>query len=617
MSTPAGAERADENRYAVDSNRPAARKKPKHTNPKRGLAVLLALFLVLVGGIAATGHWTPKLGLDLEGGRTVVLEPVVTGGKSVNSSQVKQAVDIIRNRVDATGTSEAEVTTLGEKDIVVSIPGNPSQQVLDSLSRSSQLNFRAVIAAAQGSTTGTSPYRLPEVVNPSNAAKNGAPGSASASPSSSASASGSASSSASSSPSSSSKDRLPAAFKTAGPANASDPAWGNEKVDSVWVKAGIATPSTTYNQLLQLYACTPAYQEVAAAAPDNKPTVMCAKEGNEKLLLGPVEIKGSQLTDASSGLDTNQQGNQTGEVAVNLSLNGSGKTALANVTRRVAPLEQPRNRFAIVVDGQSISAPTVQAPLTDGQAKITGGFTESSGKLLADSLKFGALPMSFKELTSDQVSPQLGSDQLTKGLIAGAIGFGLVVLYSLIQYRALGLVTVASLLVAAAMTYLAVTLLGSLNNFRLSMAGVTGLIVAIGITADSFIVYFERVRDEVRAGRPLRAAVETGWTRAKRTIIISDAVNFLAAAVLYVLSESTVKAFAFTLGLTTIIDVVVVMFFTHPVLALLARTKFFGGGHPASGLDPARLGARQAAYAGRGRVTIADRRRAAAQEETA
>ncbi|WP_144694017.1 protein translocase subunit SecD [Dermacoccus nishinomiyaensis] len=613
MSTPAGAERADENRYTVDSNRPAARKKPKHTHPKRGLAVLLALFLVLVGGIAATGHWTPKLGLDLEGGRTVVLEPVVTGGKSVNSSQVKQAVDIIRNRVDATGTSEAEVTTLGEKDIVVSIPGNPSQQVLDSLSRSSQLNFRAVIAAAQGSTTGTSPYRLPEVVNP----KNGASGSASASPSSSASASGSASSSASSSPSSSSKGRLPAAFKTAGPANASDPAWGNEKVDSVWVKAGIATPSTTYNQLLQLYACTPAYQEVAAAAPDNKPTVMCAKEGNEKLLLGPVEIKGSQLTDASSGLDTNQQGNQTGEVAVNLSLNGSGKTALANVTRRVAPLEQPRNRFAIVVDGQSISAPTVQAPLTDGQAKITGGFTESSGKLLADSLKFGALPMSFKELTSDQVSPQLGSDQLTKGLIAGAIGFGLVVLYSLIQYRALGLVTVASLLVAAAMTYLAVTLLGSLNNFRLSMAGVTGLIVAIGITADSFIVYFERVRDEVRAGRPLRAAVETGWTRAKRTIIISDAVNFLAAAVLYVLSESTVKAFAFTLGLTTIIDIVVVMFFTHPVLALLARTKFFGGGHPASGLDPARLGARQAAYAGRGRVTIADRRRAAAQEETA
>lgn len=613
MSTPAGAERADENRYTVESNRPAARKKPKHTNPKRGLAVLLALFLVLVGGIAATGHWTPKLGLDLEGGRTVVLEPVVTGGKSVNSSQVKQAVDIIRNRVDATGTSEAEVTTLGEKDIVVSIPGNPSQQVLDSLSRSSQLNFRAVIAAAQGSTTGTSPYRLPEVVNP----KNGASGSASASPSSSASASGSASSSASSSPSSSSKGRLLAAFKTAGPANASDPAWGNEKVDSVWVKAGIATPSTTYNQLLQLYACTPAYQEVAAAAPDNKPTVMCAKEGNEKLLLGPVEIKGSQLTDASSGLDTNQQGNQTGEVAVNLSLNGSGKTALANVTRRVAPLEQPRNRFAIVVDGQSISAPTVQAPLTDGQAKITGGFTESSGKLLADSLKFGALPMSFKELTSDQVSPQLGSDQLTKGLIAGAIGFGLVVLYSLIQYRALGLVTVASLLVAAAMTYLAVTLLGSLNNFRLSMAGVTGLIVAIGITADSFIVYFERVRDEVRAGRPLRAAVETGWTRAKRTIIISDAVNFLAAAVLYVLSESTVKAFAFTLGLTTIIDIVVVMFFTHPVLALLARTKFFGGGHPASGLDPARLGARQAAYAGRGRVTIADRRRAAAQEETA
>ena len=371
----------------------------------------------------------------------------------------------------------------------------------------------------------------------------------------------------------------------------------------------------TYDQLLQVYACTPAFQQVAASIANDKPTVVCSKEGDEKLLLGPVEVKGSQLSDASSGQATNAQGNQTGEIAVDLTLDGEGKTAFGNVTRRVALLQEPRNRFAITVDGQSISAPSVREPLTSGKAQITGGFTADSGKLLADSLKFGALPMSFKELTSDQISPQLGSDQLSKGLLAGAIGFALVILYSLIQYRALGLVTVASLLVAAGLTYLAVTLLGSVNNFRLSMAGVTGLIVAIGITADSFIVYFERVRDEVRSGRPLRSAVETGWSRAKRTIIISDAVNFLAAAVLYVLSESTVKAFAFTLGLTTIIDLVVVMLFTHPVLALLARTKFFGNGHPASGLDPQRLGARTAMYAGRGRLTLADRRRAA-QEGT-
>lgn len=608
MSTPATPGGTPHN---IDSNRPGPSKAKKQvaTNPKKGLALLLALFLALIGGIAATGHWTPKLGLDLEGGREVVLEPVVTGGKSVGESQVKQAVDIIRNRVDATGTSEAEVTTLGAKNIVVSIPGNPSRQVLDSLSRSSQLDFRAVIASAQGSKQGQSPYTIPQVIKGSGSSSSSAPSSASSGASN-------GSSSANPSSSSSSKDVLPSAYKQAGPQNASDPAWGEEKVDAAWVKAGIATPTMTYNQLLQAYACTPSYQEVAASIPSNRPVVMCSKEGNEKLLLGPVEVKGADLTDASSGMATNQQGNQTGETAVDLTLNSKGKTAFANVTRRVALLQEPRNRFAITVDGQSISAPSVREPLTSGKAQITGGFTAESGKLLADSLKFGALPMSFKELTSDQLSPELGSDQLTKGLIAGAIGLGLVVLYSLLQYRALGLVTVASLLVAAGLTYLAVTLLGSVNNFRLSMAGVTGLIVAIGITADSFIVYFERVRDEVRTGRPLRAAVETGWARAKRTIIISDAVNFLAAAVLYVLSESTVKAFAFTLGLTTLIDLAVVMLFTHPVLALLARTKFFGNGHPASGLDPKRLGARTATYAGRGRVTLADRRRAA-QEGTA
>lgn len=609
MSTPTGAP------HNIDSNRPnrAKAKKTPPSSPKKSLAGLLIVFLALIGGIAATDSWLPKLGLDLEGGREVVLEPVVTGGSSVNESQVKQAVDIIRNRVDASGTAEAEVTTLGARNIVVSIPGNPSRQVLDSLSRSSQLDFRAVVATAQGSKQGQSPYRLPEVIKSSGA--NQATPSASASASPSASSSGGSSSPAPSS-SGSSKDVLPSAYKQAGPENASDTAWGEQKVDAAWVKAGIASSNMTYNQLLQVYACTPSYQEVAASIPANKPVVVCSKEGNEKLLLGPVEVKGADLTDASSGMATNQQGNQTGEIAVDLKLNGEGKTAFANVTRRVALLPEPRNRFAITVDGQSISAPNVREPLTSGQAQITGGFTAESGKLLADSLKFGALPMSFKELTSDQLSPELGSDQLTKGIIAGAIGLGLVVLYSLFQYRALGLVTVASLLVAAAMTYLAVTLLGSVNNFRLSMAGVTGLIVAIGITADSFIVYFERVRDEVRSGRPLRAAVDTGWARAKRTIIISDAVNFLAAAVLYVLSESTVKAFAFTLGLTTLIDLLVVMLFTHPVVALLARTKFFGNGHPASGLDPERLGARTATYAGRGRVTLADRRRAA-QEGTA
>jgi len=219
--------------------------------------------------------------------------------------------------------------------------------------------------------------------------------------------------------------------------------------------------------------------------------------------------------------------------------------------------------------------------------------------------------MSFALQTANQISPTLGGDQLSRGLLAGGIGLLLVVAYSLFQYRALGFVTISSLLIAALITYGLVTLFSWSQGFRLTMAGVTGLIVSIGIVADSFILYFERVRDEVRDGRALRAAVETGWGRARRTILISDGVNFLAAAVLYALAASSVRGFAFTLMLTTIVDIVVVMLFTHPLLSILANTKFFGQGHKWSGLDPERLGAKNVTYAGRGRVTIAARRAAA------
>ena len=204
--------------------------------------------------------------------------------------------------------------------------------------------------------------------------------------------------------------------------------------------------------------------------------------------------------------------------------------------------------------------------------------------------------------TSEQISPTLGGEQLRYGIIAGAIGLLLVFAYMLVQYHALGLVAVASLIIAALLAYGSVTLLGWANNFRLTMAGVTGLIVAIGITADSFIVYFERIRDEVRSGRPLRYAVDTGWERARRTLIISDVVNLIAAAVLYFLSEAGVKAFAFALGLTTVIDLLVVFMFTHPVVSILANTRFFGEGRRWSGMEPERLGAKRSAYLGRGQV---------------
>jgi preprotein translocase subunit SecD len=243
-----------------------------------------------------------------------------------------------------------------------------------------------------------------------------------------------------------------------------------------------------------------------------------------------------------------------------------------------------------------ISAPSTNAIITDGKPQISGAFTQDEAQILADQLKFGALPIGFRVDSTDSISATLGSEQLQAGLLAGLIGLILVLIYSLIQYRALGLVTVVSLIVAGGITYLVVTLLSWREGYRLSLAGVAGLIVAIGIIADSFIVYFERIRDELRDGRSLESAVEAGWKRAIRTILASDTVNFLAAAVLFLLAVGNVQGFALTLGLTTLVDVVVVALFTHPVMQLLAQTKFFGDGHPASGLNPQALGA---VYVGR------------------
>ena len=249
--------------------------------------------------------------------------------------------------------------------------------------------------------------------------------------------------------------------------------------------------------------------------------------------------------------------------------------------------------LAIVLDGQIASAPQILQAIPGGNAQITY-FPQSEATNLANELNYGALPVTFKQQNIESVSPELGRNQLTAGLIAAGIGLGLVVIYSFFYYRGLGLVSVSSLVVAGVLAFLSVVLLSKYasSGFSLSLAGIAGLIVAIGITADSFVVYFERLRDEVREGKSLRPAVESGWKRARRTILVSDTVSFLAALLLWYFSISDVKGFAFTLGLTTLIDVIVVFLFTKPMVTILARTKFFSSGHPMSGLDPARLGAR-------------------------
>lgn len=578
---------------------------PRNRGPLRTLAALFVIVFGLYGLLGAVSTWgdaqrTPKLGLDLEGGTQLILQPKLVGNQTINEGQIAKAVDIIRQRVDGSGIAEAEVTTQGGSNIVVSLPGNPDKATIASLQKSSQLRFRAVLVEGSAAPTPVPTSTSTPTGTPTSTAT------ATAAATAAATTTGTATPTAKSGyPPALAAATTPAPTGTATPAattpvpagapkDASDLAWITSAVEAAYTALDCANPKA-----IEAIVDDPA-----------KPMVTCSVDGQAKYILGPAEVLGSEVSNATSG-QQQTQGGSTGIWEVRLDFNAKGTKAFGDVTSRLVSLEPPRNQFAIVLDNQVISAPRTLAALTAGNASITGSFTAASSKVLADQIKFGALPMSFELQTQDTISPTLGGDQLRRGLLAGLIGLILVVVYSLFQYRALGLVTVSSLIIAASITYAAVTLFGWSYGFRLTMAGVTGLIVSIGITADSFIIYFERVRDEVRDGRALRAAVETGWVRARRTILISDGVNFLAAIVLYVLAASNVRGFAFTLMLTTIIDIVVVMLFTHPLLSILANTKFFGDGHKWSGLDPERLGARTVTYAGRGRVTIAARRAAA------
>ncbi len=502
------------------------------------LAALIIAGTLAVGGGVLSGAttWAPKLGLDLEGGTQMILAPKVEGSGQIAAEQLDQAVSIIRQRVDGSGVAEAQIATEGGKNVVVSMPGTPTDEERNLIKASANMNFRPVIVATQG-PTGAVPEaeRTPQ-------------------------------------------DQLP--VPTAAPVNASD---------TNWVDAEL------FKQFETTSCIAPLTDRPTTSDPD-KPLVSCDAERGLKYILGPVEIPGKWIKTASYGLMSGAQGATTNEWSVQLELvKPEGADAFKAVTQRLnskylANPNDPQSQFAIVLDDSVISAPASMAVITDGQSSITGQFTEASSKALSDQLKFGSLPISFEIQSETQISATLGLQQLEMGILAGLIGLLLVVIYSLFQYRALGMVTILSLVIAGVLTYLAIVLLGWAENYRLSLAGVAGIIVAIGQTADSFIVYFERVRDELRDGRGLVAAVENGWARAKRTILASKAVNVLASLVLYFVSVGSVKGFAFTLGLTAVADLIVVFMFTHPALQLLARTKFFGEGHRFSGLDPASLG---------------------------
>jgi preprotein translocase subunit SecD len=535
---------------------------------RKSLAWLLAIIIGLTALIAVgslsdeDASFQPKLALDLQGGTQVILSPLLLDGAQVTTEQLDQAVSIIRQRVDASGVSEAQVITQGDRNIIVSIPGAPDENTLALIKASAKLEFRAVLLTSIGA--------------PSSSLDSGD-----------LSIDGEAGVELETGDQEVTEEEVPST-PNAAPTDPSDLNWITPELREAFDALDCATP----------------FREAGQVDDPLIPLITCDVTGTEKYILGPVEVEGANISDASNGTVQTSTGASTNTWAVNLDFDGLGTQQFADVTQRLFPLTQPRNQFAITLDGFVITAPATQAVITNGSAQITGNFDRDSSKVLADQLKYGSLPIGFEVESQENISASLGSEQLTNGLIAGLIGLILVIIYSAFQYRGLAIVTVGSLLVAALVVYLFIAVLSWRQGYRLSLAGVAGLIVAIGITVDSFIVYFERVRDEIREGRSLEVAVENAWKRALRTILASDAVSFTAAATLFLLTVGNVRGFAFTLGLTTIVDLIVVLLFTHPLLQLLARTKFFSSGHPWSGFDSKALKA--SGYAGRGKFRVAE-----------
>jgi len=516
----------------------------QHPRPGRTLALFLAFIVALYGLLFALDMtrdkgadtvWKPRLGLDLQGGTRITLEASASEGR-VTSDKLSQARDIIDQRVNATGVSEAEVTTQGGNQVIIEIPGEKKGNIVDEVGRTAQMRFRMAWTTD-----------LPS------AAKVDQPA-------------------------------VDAATKTV-----NDLDWKKLTLDQL-ISAevqGLTSLPQEYQegaQALQVLAanfqCAPKSLDVDDVS--SRPLVTCNPESGEVMILSPTVIEGSQIKKATQGYNTQQA-----QWVVQIGMKHDGAEAFDKVT---GALSAQQLRFAIVLDGEVLSAPTSQAHITNGESEISGAFTAASSKALANQLKYGALPLTFKVNGVSEEGPTLAGTQLNAGLVAGLVGLALVIVYSMFYYRGLGIVIVGSLGVAATLTYAMVLLLGKSVGFTLTLPGIAGLIVAIGITADSFIVFFERLRDEVRDGKSLRLAVEAGWARAKNTILAADSVSFLAALILFIFAIGVVRGFAFALGLTTLIDVFVVFFFTKPLVSLLARTEFFGQGHKFSGLDPAHLG---------------------------
>ncbi|MEV4723705.1 protein translocase subunit SecD [Micromonospora humida] len=601
--------------------------------PGRQLAVLGFIFVVLYSLVffsgGASGGWKdrlePRLGLDLIGGTRLTLEATNTiDGKPPTSANLEEARQIIESRVNAYGVAEAEVVTEGNRNIVISLPGENRE--LTDVGSAAELRFRKVLKAADGSGTVAAPA-------PSGSASPAPSGSASPAPSGSASpkASGSASPkvsgspsaggqgggapapSASATPSGSASPSAPAASPSASEAPVSQSIEEQRKAvekkvgAAAWAAAsGLQAPAdlATNPALAETFkpfgALSP--QEVAVLTPQmqfNVPTITCAQldkrppasikdekqqavaceGGAAKYLLDQAKVLGTDVKDANAVLD------QASTWVVSLNFTGDGQSKWTELTReafnntgggcdQTALGQDGKCRVAVVLDNEIVSSPEIQGVLT-GDSQITGSFDNTSANALASQLRYGALPVTFVPQEQQNVTATLGDSHLRAGLLAAGIGMLLVIIYSFFYYRLLGSVIFLSLVLSALLVFGALVVLGRSIGFTLTLAGIAGMIVSLGVAADSFVIYFERLKDEIREGRSPRSAVPRAWIRARRTIISANAITLMSAVVLYIVSVGTVKGFAFALGLATVLDLVVVFLFRHPIMTMFARTPAF------------------------------------------
>ncbi|WP_040780167.1 protein translocase subunit SecD [Nocardia pneumoniae] len=518
-------------------------------HPLRLLGAYAALLAVVYALVFFTGDKspTPKLGIDLQGGTRVTLSARTPDGSKPSQDSLKKAQDIIENRVNGLGVSGSEVVIDGD-NIVITVPGDDGQQAR-ALATTAKLYIRPVLQAVPAAGRGATPQTAPGTQAPP-AAQPTTPEAPAA------------------------QETTPVPQQRVFPAQAptqppADPNLTPTEAATKEIQAAKALRQST----------DPSVQQAALAALDCSkadplagnddpalPLVTCATDGTEVFLLDKSRIDGQEIKDATSGLNQQQARHE-----VYLDFKSGGSDAWAALTG-----EYVYKRVAFVLDSKVVSAPVVQqGPQQGGRTQISGNFTATTAKELANTLKYGSLPLSFQTSEAETVSATLGLSSLKAGLLAGAIGLAVVLLYCLAYYRMLGLLTGLSLMASGFAVYGIMVLLGRWIGFTLDLAGIAGLIIGIGMTADSFVVFFERIKDEMREGRSFRSAAPRGWQRARRTILSGNAVSFLAAAVLYVLAVGQVKGFAFTLGLTTILDVVVVFLMTSPLVLLASRTAFW------------------------------------------